>query len=276
MKMKTKVLVAAVSLAAAVQANAAINPDNELFTGSGTGAGELFLSVIDRGGSAPESYSLDLGITASAFRANPNSFLGTSLAADSNLNLLLTHNDGGTIHWNIAAASNPDPGNGTDFLNFGYLTTSLTNLTAANTPQGFTGMAAAQSKLGTYVQAVNTAAGNTNFALNNSTLVNGGDAAFYDGPNWGNNWDGASHGSEAASAQTMNMYFVGLDPADPDGNTTRVDTFSGLWTLASNGTLTFASAAAPVPLPPAVWLLGSALVGLVGVGRRRNSEGMAA
>jgi len=276
MKMKTKALVAAVSLAAAVQANAAINADNASFPGTGTGAGELFLSVIDRGGSAPESYTLDLGITASAFRANPNSFLGTTFAADGNLNSLLTNNDGGTIHWNIAAANNADPSNGTDFLNYGYLTTSLSNLTPANTPQGFTYIGAALQKLGSYVYNVNQAAGNSNVALNNSTLVNGGDAAFYDGPNWGNNWDGASHGSEAALAESMSMFFVGLDPADDTGATSRVDTFSGLWSLASNGSLTFASAAAPVPLPPAVWLLGSALVGLVGVGRRRNTAGMAA
>jgi hypothetical protein len=43
----------------------------------------------------------------------------------------------------------------------------------------------------------------------------------------------------------------------------------GTATLSANGTLTFAPLNA-VPLPAAVWLFGSALLGLAGVSRRRN------
>jgi hypothetical protein len=43
-------------------------------------------------------------------------------------------------------------------------------------------------------------------------------------------------------------------------------------TLATDGTLTFAGNGAPtVPLPAAVWLFGSGLMGLVGVSRRRKA-----
>jgi hypothetical protein len=38
---------------------------------------------------------------------------------------------------------------------------------------------------------------------------------------------------------------------------------------ASGLTLTGSSAPPPVPLPPAVWLLGSGLLGLAGVARRK-------
>lgn len=280
MKMKMKVLIAAVSMAAAVQANAAIDADNALSANTGTGAGELFLSVIDRGGSAPLSYTLDLGITADTFRTNTNTFLGTNFAADSKLQSLLSNNDGGTIHWNIAAASNGDGVTN----NYGYLTTSQVALNLGNTPQGWSGINGALTKLGTYVQAVNqqtTGGNNVNPAIssNDAILVNGANNAFYDGPNWGNTWDTGStgHGTEAGLAQSMNMYFVGMDYlTDPNGTTSFVNQLSGLWTLAANGTLSFDAASAPVPLPPAVWLLGSALVGLVGVGRRRNTTGMAA
>jgi hypothetical protein len=49
--------------------------------------------------------------------------------------------------------------------------------------------------------------------------------------------------------------------------------YNGFWFLTSGGQLTYniASAAAPVPLPAAVWLLGSGLLGLIGVGRRRSA-----
>lgn len=47
----------------------------------------------------------------------------------------------------------------------------------------------------------------------------------------------------------------------------------GTASLAANGTLTFAQnpGTSPVPLPAAVWLLGSGLMGLVGVSRRRKA-----
>lgn len=51
----------------------------------------------------------------------------------------------------------------------------------------------------------------------------------------------------------------------------------GTVSLSANGTLTIAGnstgggGTAPVPLPPAVWLFGSGLLGLVGVSRRRKS-----
>jgi hypothetical protein len=39
--------------------------------------------------------------------------------------------------------------------------------------------------------------------------------------------------------------------------------------VSANGTLTVGNPPPPVPLPAAVWLFGSGLLGLLGVGRRR-------
>lgn len=49
---------------------------------------------------------------------------------------------------------------------------------------------------------------------------------------------------------------------------------AGFWFLSSTGDLTYniaAGSAAPVPLPAAVWLLGSGLLGMAGIARRRAS-----
>lgn len=45
----------------------------------------------------------------------------------------------------------------------------------------------------------------------------------------------------------------------------------GSWMLSSNGELTYGQPVSAVPVPAAVWLFGSGLVGLVGIGRRRKS-----
>jgi len=41
------------------------------------------------------------------------------------------------------------------------------------------------------------------------------------------------------------------------------------WALSSTGDLVYTTSASPVPLPAAIWLLGSGLLGLAGIGRRK-------
>jgi len=266
MKFSAKVLAASVALAVGGVAHAAIDDDNAFTPGGGNGSGELFLSVIDRGAPSPMSYVLDLGITADQFLANDASYLNTlSFAADANLQTLLA-NPGGTVAWNIAAIHNDY---GPTFDDLGYLSTAPAEPVAnTETLTGWVGMSNAIAQAGQYLQATNEIIG-----ANNSVLItNPNDNAFYDGPFWGDTWHTSLHSTEANLDESLGFYFVASNfSEDGDGSSSRVVPFLGTWMLSANGELTYNAAASVVPVPAAVWLLGSALIGMAGVARRKNS-----
>ena len=71
-------------------------------------------------------------------------------------------------------------------------------------------------------------------------------------------------------SQTFYMMSNTLNGRGLGGNPATVDTY-GTFTLTANGLQYAAAAPAATPIPAAVWLLGSAMVGLVGVARRRTN-----
>jgi hypothetical protein len=69
---------------------------------------------------------------------------------------------------------------------------------------------------------------------------------------------------------TTTSNHVAHDTAYTNGTST-----NGFFFLTSNGDLTYnigTSGTAPVPLPPAAWLFGSGLLGMVGIARRRRTQ----
>src|SRR5262249_32133040 len=107
------------------------------------------------------------------------------------------------------------------------------------------------------------------------------DAAANSGITWGptsNNqrtWYNSGHitnaiGTSATSGLGTPSQFYAVVNAGT-GNSGQALIFNlGTASLASNGTLTLTGASA-VPAPAAVWLSGSGLLGLAGIGRRRKA-----
>lgn len=257
----------------AVESQAAISDDAFFSPGAGfgNGSGELFLSVVDRGGSSPESYVRDLGITEGAFVSDPSSFLGTKLGADSNLQSLLNKRDGGQIYWNLAAIANEV----SPTINFGVLTTAPYQLDQTKMQPYPQALFVPMTSMSSYIEAVNQAAdpnNTTDYAANNSILIPPSNwQAYYDGNSRPGDWlsplsieSNNVVPTETGLGGAMGFYSVRVNP-----NTllTGESSFSGQWTLATDGTLSYL---APVPLPGAFWLMVSSLIVLTFVGCRRS------
>jgi hypothetical protein len=276
MKFKMKTLVVASALVFAGSANAAIDGGSSVFgqyIGEPTiGEGELFLSVVARnsGGAEIATYALDLGVTANQFYSNSGTFsYNQNLAADANWTAFQAAAAGAaTVNWTLAGNANGYDGAFSDAgSEFGFLGTHSGALTSGTTSSGT--LSDVIGNIQGQATQVNLAAGdNANYAANNSvtTTVAGDGISLHDGTNWGADWMAALGDSETAYGDSSTFYLI----TDSDDFTNYLVTAYDTWSL-SGDTLSYGA----VPVPAAVWLLGSALVGLVGVSRRRQSVAVA-
>lgn len=262
MKTNLKALVAAVALCAAGGANAAIDLGE---TGLGYNT-ELFMSAWDPVRAV--SYTRDLGIHFEDFLATAQNSSASWLGGDNTVwNTIFTGSNTGDIRWNVAAVNNFNNAL-SNAATYGYMTTS--NDTAANIKTNMDGsLASIDNAIGYgkgFAQAVNV---NNNAALNDTTSSTGG-ASYAGAGSWNNNFGGVvGFNNDAGLGESMSFYQVAYNESF---DASVVNQLAGMFSLASNGNLTYTVGGAPVPVPPALWLLGSALVGLVGVSRRKREQ----
>ena len=244
----------------------------------------LYVDALTSTGSSAGVYALDTGITLNSLLPGP--FTGgsnsTKFAGPANqvvgpsqtLTQFLNANSADTIVWTLEGGQYNNPG-------FAGGTTAAAN--NHNSVAAGSALAVFSSNLLTNLfPGVSTA---TTVALQGflnglqSDLTSGGLSGF----------TGTETGTatEGVGAQTKYGFFGGSDLAATGSTAIKLFGFTGNGvnngtlqsyilgsaTLGADGTLTITGNGSPppVPLPAAVWLFGSGLMGLVGVSRRRKA-----
>ncbi len=255
MKTSMKILAASVVFAMSGAANAAILQSN------GTvGSGELFMTAWDMVGQ--QSYALDLGILQRDFLANPSMTLSYDLSNDANFAPFLNNSDtiyaiaGGDDSFQVAST-------------YGVVITSSSSIDTVLLGN------ATQAMIGSVVTSIDVMAGKSNTAagdvldpsLNLSGYAVPGDTGYAGDATWSVNAGGSPFVTTTAIDNTSPFYFAGIASDYATGVVTELP---NVWLLTSTGQLTYAPVSA-VPVPAAVWLFGSGLLGLVSVARRRKA-----
>jgi hypothetical protein len=253
MKFNLKAVSVAVAMMVAGTANAAIDTFE-------TGDSELFFSVRDNSTTSPQSYVADLNVNLSAWDGNSDFTFSDALLAD------FLSTGSGDYSYAIQAGDNIIASMAAGELN--YLTTASD--LAETAIAGMTG-----SELFN-LQAMNTYILDANQAL----MISGGDSAVVDGSSAAffttqmDKWDtNTPFVATASLGEALSFYHV-TDSENFYANNNalvNVTKYAGTWNLDASGTLTYSVGGAPVPVPAAIWLLGSAMVGLVGVARRKQA-----
>jgi hypothetical protein len=251
MKANMKALAVAVALAASGAANAAIDLPN-------SGNGELFLTVWDTTVGNEASFNIGLNINVNSFNGN-GSYTFNNIFSNPTFT---TYFDAGNFStqsnwkWNVVGADSTADSERVMFTDIST-TRTMDNSSAQN----------GANKTLLYA---------SNFGSADALGTNLTGVAIYAGNNWGNNLNQGAPVNDAGSiGQSLYFYMAqnnqGTDGTFPDDPATMTQ-YAYTWSLDSLGNLTYNAVSAPVPVPAAVWLLGSALVGLVGVARRRETQ----
>jgi hypothetical protein len=260
-----------------------------------SGSSDLWLFVADPG--TGTTFAEDTGISINSLLPSgslvSNAVLNQSISDTINLlptTALATYiatNGASNLEWGIEAAQYTTTGSGS--ISHPNLAGSVKGLTDNPSSQENNTSNLISSSLQTWVAAFNSDL--NNFIVPGATpqagYVAGGQTYKWSygsvgGNVWGAGGTTANGGSTNCYQQCPDQSGIGLDTSavlyglTGNGNTGQLQSYIlGNLVLTSAGTLETLGSS-PVPLPAAVWLFGSGLLGLAGVGRRRAAAAAAA
>lgn len=240
---------------------------------SGSSDAILFAEVVNAAGTvAVASYAGDTGISINQILSGLSGST-TVLGSDPNLSALFAadNTSAGDVLYFAVLGVQSNGGTANTKGNVQLLSTVPSNTTT-------TLAAATNVKLGQAYNGFNTDIGtiNSNLSSPSASSVEGpvpANAGVWDYTNTAGTayWDAASIANynvgSATGSATADLYYV---TGGGGTNLTKVSTplEEATATLTSAG-LTLTGTSSPVPLPAAVWLFGSGLLGLAGVARRK-------
>jgi hypothetical protein len=233
---------------------------------SGSSDAILFAEVVNNTtGNAVASYAGDTGISISTILGGLSGST-TVLGSDANLAALFAADVAGdSIEFAVLGGQYTGSPSTVNFQHAGvaqFLTTTLNNSTVS--------LSAATTGSLTHMAGLNTDVGTINSNSGGANSVEGANPAtsgVWDVTNSAGTayWDGAGVANGNTLGTSANLYYV----TGGGGIASKVSTVLEATASLSAAGLTLTGSGSAVPLPAAVWLFGSGLLGLAGVARRK-------
>jgi hypothetical protein len=237
-------------------------------------AGSTYTAELSQDVAGLFTYTLGTGSTTATTNYYGDSNWSINVGADSSLVTFLSTTSG-TLQWGVIAGSQTAPA-----------TTAGHSVAIATTSQPSTVVGLSKSTVTNSMLGDSTGLGydvaNLNAQSTDGSTVTGevgatttgiiGTAASESGTNL--TFYGSGVNMAGLSLTSSSGLYAITNPNTAVSSSTSVSFLLGTLALVGTGSamdLSFTANTSAVPLPPTVWLLGSALLGLVGVGRRRAS-----